>query len=150
MTTNLQNVFDAIVGYDGSADVDGWRDMTRDDLVAQADAQADNFYESITDAQAQQIADAVIAYRDCDNSNDAYHVRESLGDEPKINAHSQIFGRINDAGNVDVLMTEDGSPCTRIDENVYPVGSSLSARHEHPDGIVLSSADAKKIGIEIE
>ena len=32
----------------------------------------------------------------------------------------------------------------------YPVGSELSARYEHPEGITLRPHDAEKLGIEIE
>lgn len=61
-----------------------------------------------------------------------------------------IFGRLNDDGNVMVLYTEDGVAVTSLDANVYPVGSNLSARYEHVDGIVLSREDADQLGIEIE
>ena len=60
-----------------------------------------------------------------------------------------IFGRINNDGNVDVLTATDGEPVTRIDADVYPVGSNLSARYEHPTGITLTREDAVKIGVEI-
>lgn len=67
-----------------------------------------------------------------------------------MNTTANMFGRINAEGNVDVLMIEDGAAVTRIDANVYPVGSQLSARYEHPDGIVLTAADAKTTGLTIE
>ena len=66
-----------------------------------------------------------------------------------MNAINTMFGRINDNGDVTVLEA-DGSTATRIDANVYPVGSSTSARYEHPDGIELTVADAEKIGLLIE
>ena len=62
----------------------------------------------------------------------------------------EMLGRINNVGNVDVLYVESGEVVTRIDANVYPVGSELSARYEHAEGIVLSRDDAEKIGLEIE
>lgn len=62
----------------------------------------------------------------------------------------EMFGRINNVGNVDVLYVESGEVVTRIDANVYPVGSELSARYEHAEGIALSRDDAEKIGLEIE
>lgn len=62
----------------------------------------------------------------------------------------EMFGRINNVGNVDVLYVESGEVVTRIDANVYPVGSELSARYEHAEGVVLSRDDAEKIGLEIE
>lgn len=65
-------------------------------------------------------------------------------------AHRDLFGRLDEDGNVHVLYAETGEAVTQIDENVYPVGSSLSARYEHPAGIVLTRLDAAKIGIRIE
>ena len=62
---------------------------------------------------------------------------------------NDVFGRIGENGNV-ALFLEDGSACTRLDANVYPVGSNSSARHEHPDGIVLYAADAVRLRIEME
>jgi len=56
----------------------------------------------------------------------------------------------DDAGNVIVLHIDDGVEATRLDAAVYPVGSKLSARYEHPEGITLTPRDAEKLGIEIE
>ena len=61
-----------------------------------------------------------------------------------------IFGRINEEGTVDVLYAECGTAVTRLDANVYPVGSDFGARYEHPEGIVLTLDDARKIGLTIE
>lgn len=63
--------------------------------------------------------------------------------------HGAFFGRITEAGDVAVFH-EDGSVATRLDANVYPVGSKVSARYEHPQGITLTRADAQKLGIELE
>jgi hypothetical protein len=63
--------------------------------------------------------------------------------------HGEFFGRKADGG-VAVLHIADGEAATRLDASVYPVGSELSARYEHPEGIVLSEADAATLGIEIE
>lgn len=57
-----------------------------------------------------------------------------------------MFYRIDTNGNAQIF-NEDGTPATRIDANVYPVGSTLSARYEHADGITLTVADAESIGI---
>lgn len=67
-----------------------------------------------------------------------------------MSAINNMFGRINAAGNVDVLFADSGEPVTRIDANVYPVGSDLSARYEHANGIELTVLDAKNLGLEIE
>jgi len=63
--------------------------------------------------------------------------------------HGEFFGRINEDGNVDVLHA-DGSAATRMDCSVYPIGSDVSARYEHPAGITISQDDAKRIGLDIE
>lgn len=60
----------------------------------------------------------------------------------------KLYGRSDDEGNVAILDGE-GNWITRIDANVYPVGSKLSARYEHPAGITLTRADAERIGVPI-
>lgn len=60
-----------------------------------------------------------------------------------------MFYRTDVNGNA-VIFENDGTATTRIDENVYPVGSDYSARYEHPEGIILTVSDAKKIGIKEE
>ena len=59
-----------------------------------------------------------------------------------------MFARKNDDGNYDIF-ENDGSATTKIDANVYPVGSSFSARYEHAHGITLTAADVEKLNIEI-
>lgn len=67
-----------------------------------------------------------------------------------MNAINTMFGRTNENGDVVVLDAATGEAVTRIDANVYPIGSSMSARYEHAAGIVLTPADAAAIGLEIE
>lgn len=73
-----------------------------------------------------------------------------------INLHKvygdNIFGRMNEDGNVLVLHVEDGLPVTQMDCNLYSVGSdgSKCVRYEHPEGIVLTLDDARSIGLPIE
>lgn len=64
----------------------------------------------------------------------------------------ETFGRINDDGNVCVLDAESGEAVTRIEDaaGLYPVGSDLGCKYEHPRGIVITQADAARFGIEIE
>lgn len=64
----------------------------------------------------------------------------------------EFFGRRNEDGSVEVLHVEDGAAATRMDCSLYTVDSdgSKSVRYEHPEGIVISSEDAEKIGLEIE
>jgi hypothetical protein len=52
-------------------------------------------------------------------------------------------------GNV-TLEDANGSIVTRIDADVRPVDSTISAREEHPDGITLTRSDAAKIGVILE
>ncbi len=61
----------------------------------------------------------------------------------------QLFGRMDRDGNV-VLEDSDGGIVTRIDADVYPVDSKLSAREEHPEGIVLTRLDAARLGVVLE
>jgi len=65
--------------------------------------------------------------------------------------HGEFFGRIDENGNVAVFH-ESGEAATRMDCSLYAVDSdgSSSVRYEHPDGIVITRADAEKIGLEIE
>ena len=63
----------------------------------------------------------------------------------------ELFGRTNENGNVDVFYAVDGTAATQVDtDNLYPVGSSLSSRYEHADGIEITAKDASRIGLEIE
>lgn len=75
---NLKTVFDSIVGFNGSASTEGWRDMTYSDLKEAIVGQADSYNYSLSGAEEDIIASAVIAYRECDNSSDAWHVRKDL------------------------------------------------------------------------
>ena len=66
---------------------------------------------------------------------------------------NDIFGRVNESGNVDVLYKSEGEAVCKFDETlptIYPVDSNHSAYYEHPEGITLERADADKIGLEIE
>ena len=56
------------------------------------------------------------------------------------------FFRTNLDGDAEIFC-ESGEIVTRIDASVYPVGSSLSARYEQPQGITLTIEDAEKLGI---
>jgi hypothetical protein len=67
---------------------------------------------------------------------------------------NNIFGRINDDGNVAILYADDGSAVTQLTDGehplLWPVDSDVSAYYEHPNGIILTREDADKLGIEIE
>jgi hypothetical protein len=59
-----------------------------------------------------------------------------------------FFGRINESGDV-VVFHDSGETATRLDANVYPIGSTVTARYEHPSGIVLTRPDADLLGIVV-
>ena len=64
---------------------------------------------------------------------------------------NEVFGRVNQFNTVDILLINDGERATRLDvDGLYPVGSLLSTRYEHAEGIVLTLDQCEKIGIEIE
>jgi hypothetical protein len=63
--------------------------------------------------------------------------------------YGSFFGRRNENGDILILHVEDVDAATRLDASVYPVGSDLSARYEHPEGIVLALEDAEQLNIEI-
>ena len=62
---------------------------------------------------------------------------------------NEMFYRVNENGDA-VIFHASGECVTKIDANVYPVGSDFSARYEHPNGIILTVLDASKIGIKGE
>jgi hypothetical protein len=60
-----------------------------------------------------------------------------------------MFYRINEDGNA-VIFNDDGYATTKIDANEYPIGSDLSCRYEHVNGIVLTIHQSESIGIAEE
>lgn len=63
---------------------------------------------------------------------------------------NEVFGRTNEAGDVELFEITDGDRATRLNADVYPVGSQLSTRYEHAEGITITRDDAERLGIEIE
>lgn len=65
---------------------------------------------------------------------------------------SKMFGRVNDEGYVMVHHHDDaGLPVTTLDvDGLWPVGSSLCSRCQHPEGIVISMEQARELGLKIE
>ena len=59
----------------------------------------------------------------------------------------KMFYQIDENGNA-VIFHESGEQVTRIDANIYPIDSDLSAKYEHANGIILSVDDANGLGIE--
>lgn len=63
----------------------------------------------------------------------------------------EIFGRVTSLGHISLHYAIDGMAVTRLDETgIYPVGSNHGCKYEHPEGIVLTAADAAKLHITIE
>lgn len=64
---------------------------------------------------------------------------------------SNTFGRTDRACNVH-LLDDEGRPVTTLDDvdGIYPVGSDKSVHYDHPEGIVITIADARKLSIEID
>lgn len=72
-----------------------------------------------------------------------------------INDGEAIFGRRTEDGNVAILFAADGLAVTRMQRGdypggIWPVGSDLGCGYEHPNGIILTEDDARKLGVEIE
>lgn len=65
-------------------------------------------------------------------------------------AFTKLFARKTDDGNYLIAYVADGAPVTKLDINIYPVESNMSAKYEHPEGIILTEEDVKKLGIIIE
>ena len=113
-------------------------------------------YDFLRSDQLGNASDYVPDEFQSDNLDD-YEADEETGDlipkekqQPMLN---DIFARINDDGNADILYKEDGEAVCRFDETMptlYPVDSNFSTLHEHPRGIVLTVEDAKAAKIEFE
>lgn len=67
---------------------------------------------------------------------------------------NKVFARKNEQGNYDLLYMSDGIAVTLIPESikpvVWPVGSEISGYYEHPEGIILTISDVKKLEVRIE
>lgn len=67
--------------------------------------------------------------------------------------NNEIFARIDENNNAALFHIEDGEVVTKFEQDmpvVWPIDSSVSAYSEHPEGIVISIADAESLGIEFE
>lgn len=84
MTTVNQYAFDAITGYNGGAAADGWKEMSRADLIEQAEAQAEyapTDTDGALDPLAVASAVAKVQERIGDgtmNQNEWFYIREEL------------------------------------------------------------------------
>lgn len=64
---------------------------------------------------------------------------------------NEVFGRVNNEGNVDILYINDGDRVTSLNvDGVYPVNSLFSTRYAHGGGIVLTVEQCRELNIEIE
>lgn len=73
---NLQSIFDAITGFGGASVTDAWNTMSREELSVLADGLADIF-KPVSEAEADVIADAVVAMRACNGDGIARHTDTS-------------------------------------------------------------------------
>ena len=65
--------------------------------------------------------------------------------------NDEMFYHVSEEGNAEICYCNDGVAVTRIESgNIYPIGAQTSTWYEHPEGIILSIADAKKLGIQSE
>ena len=67
----------------------------------------------------------------------------------KFNEHG-VYGQLDENNNVTCLCASEGVPVTKLDANIYPVNSNLSAKYEHAQGITITIDNGNKIGIAIE
>lgn len=68
-----------------------------------------------------------------------------------VAAISEVFGRVNEDGNVDVLYVETGEAVNRLDApDVFPVGSEFGCTWDHPEGITITKEDAIRLVLDIE
>lgn len=65
---------------------------------------------------------------------------------------AEIFGRIDENGDISILHSEDGVAVTRLlaQTTIYPINSTFSCAYDHPGGIKISLKDSKKIGLPIK
>lgn len=117
------------------------------DTIAAETSDLKSILEVLEDGQA------LAAMNITDDDQDAVEEAHAEILERIASEGSAIFGRENDDGTIAVLYADTGEAVTRLPESmpmVWPVGSDLSSKHEHPDGIILSMDDAEKIGLEVE
>lgn len=60
-----------------------------------------------------------------------------------------IFYRLDTNGHAHILHEDDGSPVTRL-PGTNPINSDLDGAYEHPEGVVLTEADAIALGLETD
>ena len=72
---NALKIFDAIIDHAHEPNV---REMSHAEMIESAIAQGEHYYRCISTAEAHLIADALIKWRDADNGNDAWYVRDDL------------------------------------------------------------------------
>lgn len=79
---NMINVFDAVTGgIDGSASVDGWREMSQHDIEMTADGMADNNYEPLSADELQMVTSAIVGAQSAERDFDFREARNSLNEK---------------------------------------------------------------------
>jgi hypothetical protein len=72
--------------------------------------------------------------------------------QENVKMKMNMFYRLNENGDAQIFF-DSGEVVTRIaglGKAIFPVGSQLSTEYEHPQGIVLTIADAAIVGISKE
>lgn len=72
---------------------------------------------------------------------------------------SEIFGRVNELGTVDILYIDDAEPATCIDDapltinnikHAWHPGQTIESVRYNSSRITITIADARLLGVEIE
>jgi hypothetical protein len=92
-----------------------------------------------TQEELDELADEIVRINFWMGPDDLFY------DERGVGFYAVRVGR----GLVKIL-EEDGSPATRVEARLWPVGSQFSSRYDHPEGIFLLAKDARRAGIPIE
>ena len=70
------------------------------------------------------------------------------------NVFARPAGRVDGVDAFIVLHAEDGDLVTRMERydgrSIWPLGSDLGTRYEHPEGIYLTREQCDELGIPIE
>jgi len=81
---------------------------------------------------------------------DGHWVETNQDDHAVVDIPRSVSAFLRDDGNYNII-DDNLEACTEMDiDGIYPVGSELSTRYEHADGIVLSASDVKQLNIYIE
>ena len=75
---NLETVFDVLTGFDGTAGVSGWREMSREELLTEVSDLADSVRWPVSLEEAVAIVSAAMSMCRFEETDDVNQFRESL------------------------------------------------------------------------